>query len=328
MATEDGSARRWSCVACGVAGLQAARGRPRLYCSGRCKPARQEGPRRPRQPAMEAAKCSLCGAKFQRQRNSQPKIYCTEQCRADARQARKPVRPGCQQCGKAIGRKRRGGDPLKFCSRQCAFENWKIAGRGKTVRYSRIYAKNCGLCTRPFVTRKPRARCSPQCDARWALITELRCADPVTCGECGALYCALPGEYARAHCSLECQRLKRARARRSARSKRMAIVRAGRRIDAEAVDPLRVFDECRWRCAICGIRTPRNKRGSYDPDAPELDHIVPLAAGGQHVRSNLQLACRECNRRKGARPLGQLWLTDGGQPAGGGPGTPLGLFGA
>ena len=31
----------------------------------------------------------------------------------------------------------------------------------------------------------------------------------------------------------------------------------------------------------------------------ELDHIVPLAAGGTHEPDNVQLAHRSCNRRKG-----------------------------
>jgi 5-methylcytosine-specific restriction endonuclease McrA len=30
----------------------------------------------------------------------------------------------------------------------------------------------------------------------------------------------------------------------------------------------------------------------------ELDHIIPLAAGGRHERTNIQLAHRSCNRRK------------------------------
>jgi 5-methylcytosine-specific restriction endonuclease McrA len=43
-------------------------------------------------------------------------------------------------------------------------------------------------------------------------------------------------------------------------------------------------------------------------DAPELDHIVPLACGGAHTYQNTQCTCRECNGRKGATILGQLRL--------------------
>ena len=30
----------------------------------------------------------------------------------------------------------------------------------------------------------------------------------------------------------------------------------------------------------------------------EIDHVVPLARGGSNRLENLQLLCRDCNRRK------------------------------
>jgi 5-methylcytosine-specific restriction endonuclease McrA len=37
------------------------------------------------------------------------------------------------------------------------------------------------------------------------------------------------------------------------------------------------------------------------PLAATIDHIVPLAAGGDDTKANVQLAHRRCNTRKGAR---------------------------
>lgn len=42
-------------------------------------------------------------------------------------------------------------------------------------------------------------------------------------------------------------------------------------------------------CAYCGR------------PATEVDHIVPVAAGGTNTPRNLAPSCRACNRRKGAR---------------------------
>ena len=34
---------------------------------------------------------------------------------------------------------------------------------------------------------------------------------------------------------------------------------------------------------------------------PTIDHIVPLAAGGAHMMTNLQLMCKSCNSSKGSK---------------------------
>lgn len=107
---------------------------------------------------------------------------------------------------------------------------------------------------------------------------------------------------ARAIC-FACQRAK-ARALPSwkankARYKASRKAKEGAALDL--VNPYEVLCRDKWTCQICGIRTPRSLRGSYAPDAPEVDHINPLALGGSHTLENLQCACRACNLRKGAK---------------------------
>lgn len=46
------------------------------------------------------------------------------------------------------------------------------------------------------------------------------------------------------------------------------------------------------RCAWCG----KPSRGKY-----HVDHIEPVSKGGLNVRSNLQILCPTCNRRKAAK---------------------------
>lgn len=43
------------------------------------------------------------------------------------------------------------------------------------------------------------------------------------------------------------------------------------------------------QCAYCGR------------PAAEVDHIIPVSAGGPSTLHNLAAACRSCNRRKGAK---------------------------
>ena len=51
----------------------------------------------------------------------------------------------------------------------------------------------------------------------------------------------------------------------------------------------------RGRCAAC--QQDLQCLPCYD-----LDHVEPLALGGLHTDSNLQLLCPMCNRQKGAKP--------------------------
>lgn len=304
------SEKTFSCATCSKVVVVEGHGRLRKYCSEACYPP-SPSHLKPRPIKPGEWDCATCGKAFIRTSHGpNGQKHCSDECRRAARRARSRPRPKCQQCGKLVDRKRRSGDPLKFCSRECSFAHWSLVGRGATPRFSRIYAKPCALCLRPFVSRTKRARCTAECDRRWGLIRALRSYVPVSCRECGITYCAMPGEYARSTCSDECRdaviRRGRAAVRRAAKARRRAKVRSGER--GQLVDPFRVFAECKWRCALCGCKTPQAKRGTYDDDAPELDHIVPLADGGRHVRANLQLTCRSCNARKGATARGQLWL--------------------
>lgn len=53
----------------------------------------------------------------------------------------------------------------------------------------------------------------------------------------------------------------------------------------------RVWAKCEGRCALTGKKlTPA--------DRPEFDHITPLADGGQHRETNLQLVASEAHKAK------------------------------
>lgn len=74
------------------------------------------------------------------------------------------------------------------------------------------------------------------------------------------------------------------------------------------VKPFLIFERDKWTCKICGKKTPQKLKGTYEDDAPELDHIIPLSGGGGHVFNNVQCCCRKCNINKSNKPLGQLLM--------------------
>ncbi len=61
-----------------------------------------------------------------------------------------------------------------------------------------------------------------------------------------------------------------------------------------------LFERDGGRCQLCGCELSMATKWP-DPRTPTRDHVVPLSKGGTHERGNLQLACAECNIRKGAK---------------------------
>jgi CRISPR/Cas system Type II protein with McrA/HNH and RuvC-like nuclease domain len=59
--------------------------------------------------------------------------------------------------------------------------------------------------------------------------------------------------------------------------------------------------ECYWGCGMNINGQDENGRMLY-----ELDHVVALAEGGDHMPNNTVLACKSCNSRRGAETMRKL----------------------
>ena len=185
-----------------------------------------------------------------------------------------------------------------YCSRDCAFQHKASAP------YSRVHIATCKGCLSLFVSRRIRVYCSEECQpgSKW----QSKLPKVKACRLCNSEYAPTssggsPSDY----CSAACRDTASAAQKRIEKAKRQARLAA---VTIENVDPFVVFARDKWRCRICARGTPRAKRGSYDDDAPELDHIIPISKGGEHSYRNTQCACRACNIAKADRPMGQLLL--------------------
>lgn len=63
----------------------------------------------------------------------------------------------------------------------------------------------------------------------------------------------------------------------------------------------------RWTCGLCRRRIPRTAKHPH-AKSPTMDHIVPLAEGGEHSKANCQAAHFICNSLKSAGGSQQLAL--------------------
>jgi 5-methylcytosine-specific restriction endonuclease McrA len=211
----------------------------------------------------------------------------------------------CYYCDRVFYRTVRSArDAGTCCSRECGFHWAQIKRHAGKRRATFTVAKaRCQACDKPFTNISGVAvYCSDGCRStatkayqrrRHAANREVR-----HCG-CGAelgiaqRLCAVCGSAAR----------KATKAiHRKARKLRLRGVRV------EQVNPLKVLERDRWTCQLCGTKTPKRLRGTYDDRAPEVDHIIPIAQGGEHSYLNTQCACRRCNLAKSGSAKGQLRL--------------------
>lgn len=196
----------------------------------------------------------------------------------------RPARSVCSACGTPSVR--------KFCSNRC---KWAGARRapcatcGSPTGY-RASDPNAGVarCTQCHQTSKPEPKCK---HGRGNAVTQW------TCQRCG-VECSRPptrGQEPR-FCGTQCEQAAAAERRRA------------RLIDAfiEDVPRHKVFEADGYRCHICRRLTDRTKKVPH-PLAPTVDHLLPLAKGGKHERSNCRTACFRCNCTKQDRGGGEQY---------------------
>jgi 5-methylcytosine-specific restriction endonuclease McrA len=223
----------------------------------------------------------------------------------------------CWQCSTSFYRKRAGGgiyakrDSGRFCSRSCAGQ-WRTARAAERKpppappRVQPPRTAVCVQCRQSFIRRDNRQQltCGRACThARQRGRKLTRRTFPRQCATCSQRFTA---KQARVQTCPTCRKKRQRKLygghKHTDRARRFGVARRYN------IDPLKVFARDRWHCQLCGRATPQRLRGSTKPTAPELDHIVPLSAGGGHTWDNVQCACRSCNGKKSARPLGQLRL--------------------
>ena len=222
----------------------------------------------------------------------------------------------CVVCGKATGSQR----ALKYCSNACKIKDFKSKNpenlrkyaltlrdkQEKLPKFTKVSRCTCGHCGKQFYAPRKRKYCSNECISASRSTTDW---SELICQCCGVGFAAdkrngAPPRYCQV-CDQVVKEKHHRSAQRASKARRRALLKASCVV---SFDPFDVFDRDKWRCKLCGVRTPKMKRGTHDDDAPELDHIIPLSKGGSHSRENTQCTCRKCNAAKSDRPLGQLLI--------------------
>lgn len=237
--------------------------------------------------------CQKCNAVFKpKQKDGK---YCSAAC---SRKRPRHILINCLCCKKEVKRTRRGSnDSRQYCSKQCACIHRvaitkeihslrRIAENNKPKPVIDVYLLNEIKAIKQIAKK---ARSSKLC---------LHCSEIVYTKH-AVLHPTCRKEYTRIKREQYKQADSYKQNRKAAKSKRKALERGAK--VAENVNPDFILERDKYRCYICGIKTPKKLRGTFEDNAPEVDHIIPLSKGGLHVESNLRCACRKCNGLKSDR---------------------------
>lgn|GEM_PF-833463 len=222
----------------------------------------------------------------------------------EARRQRSKFNFNCEHCGKAFHRVPGGhnienGSRTRWCSMRCKMDaTVKRREDNRVQPFSKYFARFCAECEKPFAALAEKVLICKECKRRRTLVIR------APCEQCGGPITGRGKKF----CSKKCYRLSpnfidgRASARKAGKLKRRGAV-------VTNFNPIVVLERDGWRCQICGVSTPKSRRGTNHHNAPEIDHVRPISRGGEHSMENTQCACRACNGLKSdVLVIGQIGL--------------------
>jgi hypothetical protein len=235
---------------------------------------------------MPQAVCPVCGEPFTPAPcgGPYPQKYCSPACRSRrTRTCADTITLDCGHCGTAMVKKATELKryPTSYCSKACA-----ASAHWEQKRQARLAI--VGPVRRTIIVAGPT--CPTPMEPARSIWCDYRCV------ECDERFIT-DTKYTNFYCSGQC-------AKRAGRRQRK--YRARNATKTARVLRRRVFERDDWTCRICLKPVLRGTAPSH-PKAATIDHILPLALGGEHTYANVQTAHHGCNSSKGAR-VSQLSL--------------------
>lgn len=303
------------CPVCGDSLPSSRLGRPRKYCSTRCRD--RTAVRKSRKPKPSSLPCVVCGTAIQQDPHSPSvKRICSSECRfARKRQLKggKPRTTPCIVCGATVHQELHSPGLRAYCSQGC------INQRKRAIRKST--SNRCEACGGCFESSHRRRFCSKACRySKSAMGTDAqceRCWKAFVRKKAGQRYCSQQcAKVAKVYVCLCCQKPFKKKIYPSGNyscqkkyCSRDCAFEARRRKLPAAQRPLEVAKRlARWfeqwgddvypivsKCSKCGIATVVSQKGQ-DPQRPCCECSKPprLCAGCGCGLPRSRRLCQEC----------------------------------
>lgn len=190
----------------------------------------------------------------------------------------------CDHCGKQFTKDRKQAGEQVFCGRSCQASWLNIHKTSQQVasRRRNKYAKYSQELV-PYVPPQKREMAPKQ--AVW------RC---VPCKACKTMFLT---KNTHVTCSETCLIRWKKEKKHEYRLARRALKRSAY---VEPVRRLELYERDGYTCHICSKPLEMDKKAPH-PLSPTVDHVIPLARGGEHSMKNCKAAHFICNSRKGDR---------------------------
>lgn len=243
----------------------------------------------------------------------------TEQPGANADQGADETPPRlCKQCLGVVTR--RGGGPWPtYCSPLCKsraaqdrakaegrYQQWQENAAAKRKAAREAAARPCPYCGAPMESARRKQCGQPDCQrahtnqlqrgffARWKAANGVSYTSRYKeqRSEIGRKYAERVGHWRKRY-------PQRALAEDKRRKKRLLIPEGAENFTHEEI-----FKRDGWLCGHCRKKIDRHL-GYPHPQSASLDHVVPLAEGGEHTRANVRAAHLYCNVSRGHRGGGE-----------------------
>lgn len=160
------------------------------------------------------------------------------------------------------------------------------------------------ICSLPNCDKKHRAKgyCATHYNQLCVPMGERHKLRETVCVVCAAPLVRLPRGKIRPTCSPQCRAILQyghvgsGGYDRDARAMHRAIKLGAAVVDNVSI--IAVFERDNWTCYLCGLPVDA-EADCYQLNSATVDHVVPLAQGGNHTMLNCRLACLACNSTKG-----------------------------
>jgi hypothetical protein len=182
-------------------------------------------------------------------------------------------------------------------------KNWKSNYCSNECRYLvRCVQAVCVICEEPYFHLPNSGRtCSPKCSAE--LQRRERPALQLRCEWCKKDFSAqVTGK--RKYCDFKCRETVRRKKRRLYLNNWQRVrEQREKATTVERISPLDVFKRDDWTCWLCHQPVDMSQQHP-EPNAPTVDHVIPISKGGPHTMDNVRCAHSICNMKKNNSTIG------------------------